>query len=172
MEIKLKDTRIKIDFSFILILCFAVFYGYEHTAKIVLFSLLHECGHLLFLLIFRVKPYRIDISFFGFGLKYKNHLSIRQEFIVLISGPLVNLILFFLLKSEINLFLFIINIMPVFPLDGGRIIKLIFPKAFRIINYVFLALLLILSLYLLFEYKLISLFLIIIYLIIFNLRSI
>ncbi len=66
-----------------------------------------------------------------------NRLTIK-EMVVAIFGPVVNLmfiIIFVLLEKEkifnveaeiliyINLLIFILNILPIYPLDGGRIIK-------------------------------------------------
>ena len=171
MEIKLNKFVFKLDFSFIILLSFAVFYGYKSTVSIILFSFLHELGHLLALLIFKVKPELIKVSFYGVGLKYKNNLSKIKEFIVLICGPLVNLLLYLFLKDEINLILFLINIFPALPLDGGRIIKLIIPKYSKGISLFFIIILSSLSAYLFIEYNIFSLILISIYLIAFNLME-
>ncbi|MDE6111633.1 MAG: hypothetical protein K2F65_06935, partial [Eubacterium sp.] len=128
MEIKFNKFVFKLDFSFLILLSFAVFYGYESTVNIILFSLLHEFGHITALLLFKVKPDLIKISFYGIGLKYKNNLSKAKEFIVLLCGPLVNLVLFLVLKDDINLILLLMNIFPALPRAGGSIIKLITPK--------------------------------------------
>lgn len=171
MEIKFKNILFKLDFSFFILLSFAVFYGYESTVQIVMFSILHELGHLAMLLIFGVKPYLIKLSFYGIALKYNNSLSKIKEFFVLLCGPLVNLILFIVFRDEINLILFLLNMFPTVPLDGGRIIKLFFPKASIVITIIFLIALTSLSCYLLIEYKIYSLFLISSYLLIFNYKE-
>lgn len=168
MEIKFKKFVFKLDFSFLILLSFAVFYGYENTVNIILFSLAHEIGHLSALLLFGVKPELIKVSFYGIGLKYKNNLSKLKEFVVLICGPLVNIILFLILKDEINLILLIINIFPAPPLDGGRILKLLIPKHFRAVSLFFIIILSCFSAYLFIEYHIFSLVLISFYLIAFN----
>ena len=164
MEIKFRNILFKLDFSFFILLSFAVLYGYESTVQIILFSILHELGHLIMLLIFK-------LSFYGISLKYRNSLSKIKEFFVLLCGPMVNLILFIVFRDEINLILFILNIFPAVPLDGGRIIKLFFPKVSAIITIIFLIALMCLSCYLLIEYKIYSLFLIASYLSIFNYKE-
>ncbi len=172
MEIKFKNIVFKLDFSFLILLSFAVLYGYQNTVDIILFSALHEAGHLIMLLVFGVKPKMIKLSFYGAGLKYDNNLSKWKEFFVLLCGPLVNLILFAVFKNEINLILFLINIFPAAPLDGGRIIKLFLPKFSRAVTLIFLILLSALSCYLMFEYQIFSLMLISLYLIVFNLKDV
>ncbi|MDE6412539.1 MAG: hypothetical protein K2K42_01385 [Eubacterium sp.] len=171
MDIKFNKFVFKLDFSFLILLSFAVFYGYKNTVDIILFSLAHEIGHIAALLLFKVKPDLIKVSFYGIGLKYKNNLSKTKEFIVLLCGPLVNLIFFLILKDEINLILLLINIFPALPLDGGRVIKLITPKYSKAISLFFIIILSCFSAYLFIEYHIFSLVLISIYLIAFNLNE-
>lgn len=171
MEIKFNKFIFKLDFSFLILLSFAVFYGYENTINIILFSLLHEIGHITALLLFKVKPDLIKISFYGIGLKYKSNLSKTKEFIVLLCGPLINLVFFLILKDEINLVLLLINIFPALPLDGGRIIKLIIPKYSKAISLFFIIILSCFSAYLFIEYHIFSLILISVYLIAFNINE-
>lgn len=171
MEIKFKKFVFKLDFSFLILLSFAVFYGYESTISIILFSMLHELGHISALLLFKVKPDLIKVSFYGIGLKYKNNLSKIKEFIVLLCGPLINLILFLVLKDNINLILLLINIFPALPLDGGRMLKLVLPKYYRAVSRFFIIVLCCLSAYLFIEYHIFSLILICVYLIAFNINE-
>lgn len=145
--------------------------GYEYSAEIITYSLLHELGHLIALLMFGVKPYLINFSFYGMGMKYNDNLSNIKEFVVLFCGPFVNLLLFILFKDELNLLLFLLNIYPVYPLDGGRMIKILYPKTSIIVNIVFLTILILFSLFLLFDYKIYSLLLISLYLLIFNISQ-
>ncbi len=56
MEITFKNIVFRLDFSFMILLSFAVLYGYQNAVDIILFSALHETGHLVMLLIFGVKP--------------------------------------------------------------------------------------------------------------------
>ena len=170
MELSVNSTKIIIDFSFILILCLAVFSGYDNAILILIFSVLHEFGHLSALLLFGVRPYLIRFSFFGVGIKYENALSAFKEAIVYLSGPAVNLLFYIILKDDVNLFLFVLNIFPVFPLDGGRIMSLILPKAEKAITALSLVISFAFSIHLIINSHSVSLFLVTCYLIIFNLR--
>lgn len=170
MELSVNSTKIRIDFSFILILCLAVFSGYDNAILILIFSVLHEFGHLSALLLFGVHPYLIEFSFFGAGIKYESTLSLFKEAVVYLCGPAVNLLFYIFLKDDINLFLFILNILPVFPLDGGRIVSLIFPKAEKAITAVLLFISFAFSIHLIINSHSVSLFLVTCYLILFNLR--
>lgn len=168
MEFKIKNTLVKIEFSFFILMSFAVLYGYEYSFNIVVFSFFHETGHLAALLALGIQPALISLNFFGISLKYQNCLSKYKELAVILSGPLVNFVFYLIFKDDINLVLTILNILPVFPLDGGRMMKIVFPKFYKVINTITLIAVFILSFCLLINYKIYSLLLIAIYLIVFN----
>lgn len=171
MNFTIHKTKISIDFSFFLLLSFAVFYGYKNAVLIVLFSSLHELGHLLCLILIKACPQRIIVSFYGISMKYNNKISKFYELLVIICGPAVNLILYLILKDDINLALLIINLYPVLPLDGGRIVYLLSEKVSKVITIMFLILLTTISIYLFIFYQIFSVMLITVYLIIFNLKQ-
>jgi len=93
----------------------------------------HEAGHLLCLLWMRIPPQGIQIGFTGAVLDTAP-LSAWQEGLCAAAGPLVNLLLgllfFRILHSFalLNLLLAGYNLLPVFPLDGGRIVRVLFPE--------------------------------------------
>jgi Zn-dependent protease len=125
--------------------------------------LFHEFGHALLSLAFGQRP-RIEIVAFG-GLTYPEgpKLSAWKEFIVIFAGPLFGFILFtaayFLLKLPIqntyllyflkatqfvNLFWTIVNLIPVLPLDGGQLVRVILEvflgvKAWRYTHFISIA---------------------------------
>jgi len=171
LNFKIRSTKISIEYSFFLLLSFAVFYGYKNATLIILFSCLHELGHLLCLIAFKAYPSLIKISFYGISLQYKCSLGKFKEFLVILCGPLVNLILYLIFKDSINLMLFILNMYPVLPLDGGRMVYAISEKASEIISILFLIVLSVISVYLVAEYKIFSLLFIALYLIVFNLKQ-
>lgn len=58
--------------------------------------------------------------------------SYKDTILIVFAGPLSNLILYFIgyyldlsIFSMVNLFLFVFNILPIYPMDGGRICKAI-----------------------------------------------
>ncbi|MGN0528174.1 MAG: site-2 protease family protein [Eubacterium sp.] len=117
-------TEIVIEFSFILIISFALLTGSYSIIYVLLFSCLHELGHLTVLFIYKCIPERITFSCCGIGLKYKYRFSFFKEIIFFSAGLIVNLVFFLLnIQREINFALFLINVLPVYPLDGGRILK-------------------------------------------------
>ncbi len=95
------------------------------------FSFLHELSHLFALFCFGVPPTSIVIGIFGGKIEIPdNKLSLRQECITALAGPLINLffccMLFFKysesLSFAVNLGLFSINMLPVRLFDGGRFV--------------------------------------------------
>lgn len=104
-------------------------------------------------------------------MKYDNKINKFYELLVIICGPAVNLILYLILRDDINLVLLIINLYPVLPLDGGRIIYTMSENAAKLITIISLFLLIILSLYILIYFKNFSVILIAVYLIIYNLKQ-
>lgn len=161
----IKGIKFRLEFSFLLIIAFALLINAENILYLILFASLHEAGHITALLVFDCKPKSITLAFYGIGMKYNSYLSNGKELIVTLCGPFLNLLFILLsIHREVNFPLFIINILPVYPLDGGRALSLITgdktAKAISVITLSFLPVLSLITLN-------ISLLLICIYLIIF-----
>ena len=104
---------------------------------------LHELGHSLVAISQGIKVNSITLFLFGGVASIdRDYRNPGEAFQVAIAGPLVSLVLFFLLGltsllfstssligelinrvAEINLILAIFNIMPGLPLDGGQVLK-------------------------------------------------
>ncbi len=96
----------------------------------VLAAAFHEAGHILALLAVGAKPCKLSGSGIGISLK-TDALGYKDEIKVVIAGPVFSLFLFLVLLpfyknfsafalSFSSLVLFVINILPIYPLDGGR----------------------------------------------------
>lgn len=108
---------------------------------LILFLLIivHELGHFLTAMLFKVEPDKIYIYPFGgiskFNLSLNEDLS--KEFLILLMGPLSQFIFslvlvkipFFSHYSEIiNIYNYTIlgfNLLPIYPLDGGKLLNII-----------------------------------------------
>lgn len=91
----------------------------------------HEAAHLISAVILRIKLDKIKITLFGFNLNTDlESIRFSKKLFLFISGPACNTCLYFVFKNtkyyyfaDINLFLAIINMIPIMPLDGGNISK-------------------------------------------------
>ena len=154
-------TRLRLDYSFFWILTFAAWAQNELLWQVLLFSVLHECGHLTVLCALGLQPRQLRLSFYGMALRYDRVPDRRRETAVLFGGPAVNLILFLL------------NMLPIFPLDGGRLAALWLPRRLTaVLSALVLAVLTGLGGYVLYRGGGVSLLGISLYLMLSNLRSV
>ena len=90
----------------------------------------HELGHALTAKKLGYGSYGINIGFFAGTAQVDSNMHPRDNIKVVAAGPLVNLALGLLTINfglehftYVNLFLFIFNILPVYPMDGGHLLK-------------------------------------------------
>lgn len=143
----MKNTLIKIDPTTYILLLLSLFAGYIHNIYIIiLIVIIHELGHVLFLLIFKIEI--IDITIYPFGgitkINKKINERIYKDFLISIGGILfqiISLIIIYNLNKyylidnntynlfkEYNLYIIIFNLIPLIPLDGNKILKIILSK--------------------------------------------
>lgn len=110
---------------------------------LVLSVYLHELGHALTSAYFGKRPRRIVLHLFGGVAEVPHGLSTREELFVIAGGPLVSLALaitgFALMPVfkginatlymsaywvfQLNAILFVFNVLPIYPLDGGQFLR-------------------------------------------------
>lgn len=149
-------------------LSFAIISGADSIAHLLLFSTLHETGHLLSLVAFGGRAESLTLSFYGLALKYETRLSRFKETIVILAGPAVNLFLYSILKDEVNLMLLFLNMLPIYPIDFGRVIQLYAPSFSRALSAACLFLLAAFALYMLVFYNSFSMMFIVCYLLVYT----
>lgn len=165
VEFTILNCRIRVDFAFMLILSVSALLSADNVLYILLFSIIHEAGHLIVLLIVGGKADLIRFSYYGVAMKYETKLSRAKEFAVISAGPILNFVLYLFLRDDFNLILFAINMLPVFPLDAGRLLDLFSVRLSKSISRIFIILLLVFSIYLIVKYNSFSMLLIVLYLI-------
>lgn len=112
--------------------------------------LFHECGHALTALLFGQNP-RIELVALG-GLTYHDgqKLPFWRQFFIVFNGPLFGFLLVILatlllqvpafaqgmtgsilqLTRVVNLFWTVVNLLPVMPLDGGQLLRIVLERIF------------------------------------------
>ena len=129
------NRRIFLHKSFIF-LPFIIFASHnkEFYFFMLLFAFLHEMAHLTFAKLLHRSGESLFISPCGFELRIKSNAA-GGEALILLSGPLLSLLfaaIFYVLGNNmlffINSVLFIFNMLPAIPLDGGRLLKLMLWK--------------------------------------------
>lgn len=117
--------------SFVILLALLIWLDKGTITAIFLVSvLLHEAGHLLALRLLQVKVYSMELRASG-AILHTQPASAGKEALVTAAGPTVNLLLlavsFHRLPSAalVNLLLLGYNLIPIYPLDGGRLLRLL-----------------------------------------------
>lgn len=112
--------------------------GIIATLLMFISILFHEMAHTVMAMRYNVAVENITLHIFGGVAKYKNEISSpRHEIIVSVAGPAISLLLafgFMFFKvpyisdylAEMNLIVAGFNMLPVFPMDGGRVLRDIF----------------------------------------------
>lgn len=147
MQIKFKDTTYKISFTFLASILYVLTVNKSQTLSFVLlFSILHEMIHLIFIYCFSVAPRMVSFNFLGANIKrgITTSYKINSEIIINASAPVFNLftgVIFYLLSrffsyydvifteiANVNFVLGFFNLIPFYSFDGGNTLKYILLK--------------------------------------------
>lgn len=142
--------RIRIHLKiFIFVLIFLLTNQIKIYGILMLFALIHELGHMLVGILLGFKPTKLEIMPYGVSVGFEikcedynkkvkraNMLAIKK-LIIALAGPLTNFIItviFLIINKNLfgiernlviysNILIGMFNLIPIYPLDGGRVIK-------------------------------------------------
>ncbi len=130
--------RLEMGAGFLLLCALIVFFSEPGFLPALLISaLFHELGHLLAMLFFGAYPTRLRLGAIGFKIDYFGVISPLQEMLTALAGPALGLLFsffcallgnflqwdFFLLCAGLGFILNAFNLLPILPLDGGRLME-------------------------------------------------
>ena len=137
------EMKIRINLYILLgILFFYLVDEMKIYGMLMLFVFFHELGHMIVGMCFRLKVDYMEIMPFGFSIRFqekeykidgKKKANIRK-ILVALAGPLVNIlcmIVMIMIQIEqveliyANLLIGMFNLLPIYPLDGGRMLEAI-----------------------------------------------
>lgn len=112
--------------------------SFKNIIYFTILILIHELGHFITGLLLGWKVDKIYIYPYGGCTKFNNFINtkIKEELLVLIMGPLVQIVFFLIIKNYIDYYdylifykynysILFINLLPIYPLDGGKLFNLI-----------------------------------------------
>lgn len=116
--------------SYIIALLLFLMGNFRKYLIIMLIIIVHELGHVLFGILFKWKIDRIIILPFGCLTKFKEYINkpIKEEFIISIMGIVFQLVFVYQLNHFYNNLVIIFNLLPIYPLDGYKILNLLINK--------------------------------------------
>ena len=121
--------RIEVSPGFVAFLCAYYYFDPARTFAPFVFSVLaHEAAHLLALQLIGAEIHKLRLCGSGATI-LTQPLRYGQEILVATAGPAVNLLLLALTAQRdpplalVNLCLLCYNLLPLYPLDGGRILR-------------------------------------------------
>ena len=131
VSFKIGRTLFAVRFSFLLFN--GLVFLFRDSSIILSFyavCLIHELGHISAIVFFKGQIKSVELSGYGIKIETSPTLSVSSGIAVLLSGPLINIIVFLIFRnnsffSVLSLWEGLYNLLPFSFLDGGAAIKLI-----------------------------------------------
>ena len=123
--------KIHIFYYVVAFICFIT----GHFKEFIIFSsiiIIHELGHIVSAVFFKWNIEKVILLPFGGITIFKECINkpLKQEFIIAIMGPIFQCLFYFIFKgnylfNEFNQAILLFNLLPIFPLDGSKIINVV-----------------------------------------------
>lgn len=135
--------KIKLNLNiFLFLILFFITNQIEIYALVMVFALIHELAHLICGVLLGFKTDTFKIMPLGFSIEFetnvqdynkkiiKSNILAVKKILIAFAGPLINLIIVIIgliFNFDINIIyanflIFVFNLLPIYPLDGGRIL--------------------------------------------------
>lgn len=141
----MEKLKIKIQPLFVLYVFLCIYFGwYNDIFYYIVVLVLHEYGHYFATLKLGYSVEGLVFAVYGSALKSNNCYKPKDEVIIAFAGPLVNMLLilctlslwwlfpslYLFTRSFLiaNIMVLLFNLLPIYPLDGGRILLALFSK--------------------------------------------
>ena len=131
-----------------------------------IFILFHEMAHMFIGTICGAKVSKLKLSLAGVNVSFDKNIknldiSKLKKILIYLAGPISNFILASVFNNikivyEINIFLGILNLMPIYPLDGYNILKIINSNCNNKVQKIIFILFIIISMIQIMLYKMFS----------------
>ena len=132
--------QIKINLQiFLFIFLFVLTHQIKIYSVILSFAIIHELSHMIVGILLKLKTKQLTIMPFGISVTFEdygyNKTLEMKKILIALAGPIVNIIIAiicFLTNIQVdikeiiiysNIAIALFNLIPIYPLDGGRILK-------------------------------------------------
>ena len=123
--------KIKIHpLSYLVVLIFFLMGYFKQYLIFMIIILIHELGHITTAIMYKWKIEEVIILPFGGITKFQELINkpIYQEFIIAIMGIVFQLLFCYNLSKQYNFLIILFNLLPIYPLDGSKILNIVFNK--------------------------------------------
>lgn len=140
---KSKVFGVTLEASFLTVALMSIVVILDTSGKVLmcfLCALIHECGHLLAMAFFSIKPKEIKLRLFDIVIVANTDKSFIADFTITLCGPLMNFLtafLFYFLSYPmfvISVFIGLFNLLPIESFDGGHALSLLLLKKLDVLS--------------------------------------
>ena len=131
---------VRFELSFIAVAAMSLVLILDTTGKVVacfISAFIHECGHLLAMYCFKVKPQCVSLRVFDVAIVASGDRPLVADLFITLAGPVINFLSAFvfyyfspmLFVSSVVIGLF--NLLPIETFDGGHALQILLSRRFE-----------------------------------------